>query len=104
MEAVGPHMTPQDRLNDIAKQLREKNEVQPITVRELLGWYGAERRGSWIVWQMQQQLKEAGLDADPDFQAAYIDSQIKFVLAKRIGHVEIGQKVPSSMIEPSLET
>src|SRR5262245_42208792 len=74
-------MTAQDRLNDIANQLRQKKEVQSVTVRGFLGWYGAQRRASWIVWFIRQELDKAGLKTDPDFEAAYIDSLIRFLLA-----------------------
>ncbi len=76
-------MTQNDRLEKIAQQLRRNEEVPPITVREFLSWFNVQRRGYWIVTSIRERLKEAGLSTKPDFEAAYIDSPIEFLLATR---------------------
>jgi hypothetical protein len=52
-----------------------------LTVREFLSWFGAQRRGYWIVTGIREALSKAKLQTDPDFQSAYIDSPITFSLA-----------------------
>lgn len=73
-------MTFDERLREVADKLRHGASVAPITVRQLLYWFGAQRRGSFNCWLIRHRLEEVGLYTDPDFQSAYIDSQISFVL------------------------
>jgi predicted transcriptional regulator len=49
------------------------------TVRELLQWFGVKRRGSYVVEQVRQALKETNLETVPDFGYEYIDSTVHFV-------------------------
>ena len=65
-------------LVEISRQLEEGRQVQPLTTRELLSWFGAERRGYWIVKQIRRELNEVRLRTDPDFESAYIDGPISF--------------------------
>lgn len=74
-------MRDKDRLHRIAEELREGRPGPQVTVREFLDWFYAQRRGSWIVLYIRQQLAEAGLKTEPDFQSAYIDSFIGIALA-----------------------
>lgn len=69
------------RLGEIAADLKADKSVRPVTVRQFLWWFGAQRRGYSIVWGIRQQLKRAGLVTLPDFETAYIDSAIGFGLA-----------------------
>jgi CBS domain-containing protein len=67
------------RLSDIANRIKNGQDVPPVTVRTLLSWVDAQRRGSWVVEWIRRNLSGAGLATDPDFESAYIDSFIKFV-------------------------
>ena len=67
-----------------AVQSAATNPVE-LTVRELLGHWGAKRRGYWIVETITQDLAEHGLSTDPPFEDAWIDEQVKLVKAK--GHI-----------------
>jgi len=67
-----------------AVQSAATNPVE-LTVRELLGHWGAKRRGYWIVETITQDLAENGLSTDPPFEDAWIDEQVKLVKAK--GHI-----------------
>jgi CBS domain-containing protein len=73
-------MTPSDRIADIAKQLAGGGTVQPVTVREFLQWFDAQRRGYWIVSNIRDALDKHKLRTEPDFESEYIDSPISFVL------------------------
>lgn len=70
------------RLSEIAKHLRDGDQPESPTVREFLSWFSAHRRGFWIVENIRDALSKAGLRTEPDFESAFIDSEISFVLAK----------------------
>ena len=69
-----------ERLKNVAQQLREGKTVPPLTVREFLSWFNAQRRSSFNVFRIRFELKEAYLQTEPDFESAYIDSLIEFKL------------------------
>jgi CBS domain-containing protein len=45
-------------------------------------WFGAYRRGYWIVQGIRKALRKAKLVTEPDFESAYIDSPIRFLVLK----------------------
>lgn len=72
------------RLKELASLLRERNETRHwIGIRELLDWFGAERRGSRIAGEIRQALRAAGLRSEPDFTTAYIDKGVMLVLREK---------------------
>lgn len=71
-----------ERLTRIATQLRNGERPEPVTVRELLSWFGAQRRGSIIAFMIREELDAAGLTTNPDFYVPYIDAPIEFQLSK----------------------
>jgi CBS domain-containing protein len=73
--------TPADeRLQRIAASLKAGEEPPTPTVREFLSWFGAMRRGLWIVRDIRNSLEKAGLATKPDFESTYIDSMIAITL------------------------
>jgi len=70
------------RLQQIHAALLAQQEVEPISVREFIGWFGAERRGYWVVWRIRNALKSATLRTVPDFDSVHIDSRIRFALVE----------------------
>ena len=99
--------TSRERLEKVAEQI--KNGVVPpqCTVRELLWWFHAERRGDNIVRNIRSSLEHAGLRTSPDFEYAYIDGHVSFVSAGekspvgdptyRIGALESANRKPVSV-------
>lgn len=75
-------MTEPERLTKAAQQLQAGAEVAPVTVREFLSWFGAQRRGYWIVSSIREALERNKLRTEPDFEAEYIDSPISLVLVE----------------------
>jgi CBS domain-containing protein len=71
--------TLQERLNDIAQQLKKGVTPARVTVREILGWLKVSRRGTIVNLRVRLALEKAGLETQPDFRWAYIDGPIKFV-------------------------
>jgi len=70
-------MTLEEHLANIKAQVNE-GQTPKATVRELLAWADAYRRGYVIVQRIRDALKEAGLCTDPDFDGAYIDADVEF--------------------------
>jgi predicted transcriptional regulator len=65
-------------LDAIADQLSAGGVVAPVTVREFLGWFGAQRRGVNVVWDIRQQLEKAGVETVPDFESLWIEAPVEF--------------------------
>jgi len=64
-------------LREAAERIRQNGSAERITVRRLLAWFLAQRRGYWIVSQIRSALNEVGLISAPDFEVVYIDSSIE---------------------------
>jgi CBS domain-containing protein len=78
-----PYLGGPEKLRQIAAQITSGHQPEPVTVRELLLWFGAYRRGSFIVDWIRSSLLGAKLATNPDFEGTYIDSPIEFVLAAK---------------------
>ena len=71
-----------EKLNEIARQIREDGLRPQETVRSFLSWFNQKRRGYIVVSAIRQALAEAELITVPDFEGAYIDSLIYFVSSR----------------------
>lgn len=69
-----------ERLKKIAADLRRGESSPEETVRTLLSWFDAKRRGSWVTSRVRDALEFAGLHTEPDFEGAYIDAPVIFKL------------------------
>ena len=65
------------QLQQAAEQVLKTGKPKMVRVKDLLSWYGAQRRGVLVVRQVRAGLKRAGLVTVPDFEVAYIDQRIK---------------------------
>jgi len=63
-------------LKDIAARVHA-GETVLATVRELLSFFGAQRRGSNVVWSIRAALRDQKLITYPDFEQTYIDARIE---------------------------
>ena len=76
----------QEKLTEIAKELQEElargttPAGRPVTVREMLDWFGYARRGTWIISQIRDVLASLHLRTAPDFEQEYIDGSITIEL------------------------
>lgn len=68
-------------LNSIAQHIRDGQAVEPISVRELIGWFAALRRGANVNWAVRRALEQAGLVTEPDFEGSHIDGRVHLTLA-----------------------
>jgi CBS domain-containing protein len=67
-----------ERLKTISAVIEQGGPAPSETVRSLLSWFGAQRRGYLVVAVIQAALDRAGLTTEPDFESAFIDSHIQF--------------------------
>src|SRR5438105_3441782 len=67
-----------DQLRQVAEHISQGGE-RSETVRALLSWFEAERRGYWKVHEIRKALRKVKLKTEPDFEDAWIDASIVFV-------------------------
>lgn len=67
-----------ENLQELAKQIRETQVPHKESVRTLLGWFGAQRRGSWVVSNIRSALANVELRTNPNFDEVYIDYEVQF--------------------------
>ncbi len=67
-----------DQLKEVAEKLNN-GHANNATVRELLSWFGAQRRGYWKVRESRKALKHVKLKTEPDFEEVWINAEISFV-------------------------
>jgi CBS domain-containing protein len=75
----------EDKLKAIAAQLKKGVAPQRESVRSLLLWFNAERRGYNVVRRVRSALKRHGLVTSPDFEYAYIDGFVSFEKVAQAG-------------------
>jgi CBS domain len=67
------------KLREADEALSNSNPPVEVSVRQLLNWFGAERRGPIVVERVQASLAGFDLETHPDFTAAHIDATIELV-------------------------
>lgn len=77
---VGHLATPLD-LKKVRGDLDNGISPVPISVRRLLRSFGFQRRGVFVVGTVRWLLAREGLATEPDFDAVYIDAEVRFVRA-----------------------
>jgi signal-transduction protein with cAMP-binding, CBS, and nucleotidyltransferase domain len=75
-------MLEDDKLEYISEQLDKGVIPSSESVRSFLTWFGAYRREYNVVRHIRSKLAMHNLRTAPDFEFAYIDSQIRFERAK----------------------
>lgn len=78
-----------EKLVAIAAQLKKGVAPPAETVRSILSWFDARRRGHGVVSVIRNALKKHGLTTSPDFEYAWLDSAVSFV-AERNGSEDSG--------------
>jgi CBS domain-containing protein len=63
----------------IEAKARAASEPIEISVRELIAYWGAKRRGLWIVEHIREALESEGLKTEPSFVDVWIDACVKLV-------------------------
>jgi len=70
------------KLVETAERLKAGETPRRQTVRGVLKWFGASRRGANVLSDVKTALANLGLDSEPTFDDAGIDELVRFVLAK----------------------
>lgn len=83
MSAENTEMLPPSR-EELLKVAAARADSAPIqlTIRQLLGYWDARRRGYWITEEIKHDLIEAKLATHPDFTEGWIDSSVELVPIK----------------------
>ncbi len=68
-------------LREAAKDVIQDGQTRRVTVRELLRWFGAERRGKWVVADIRTNLRRAKLMTLPDFESPWIGGTVRLIKA-----------------------
>src|SRR5664279_4368588 len=66
-----------DQLKEVADQLSKGNE-RSESVRTVLSWFGAARRGKWTVVEVRKALRRLKLVTEPDFEDVWINAAVAF--------------------------
>lgn len=69
---------PNQKLVDVAAQVKAGQVPVPVTVRELLSWFGMKRRGTNSTARVREALEHSALVTVPDFETVWIDSEVTF--------------------------
>lgn len=67
-------------LEQIRDLLNAGEDGGRVTVRTLIAWFGAERRGVWVEQRVRARLEDAGLETVPDFDIVPLDASVGFRL------------------------
>ena len=98
-------MNARDRLTEAAERIRKQVNAGAapdplrVTVRELLGWSGYSRRGSWWVAETRRLLGQLNLRTEPDFERSWIDGTISITLDP---DAVDGSEAPRESIDPTV--
>jgi Protein of unknown function DUF262/HNH endonuclease len=68
------------RIFEIVQQLKENRQPRRATVRTVLKWFNAARRGANVVTEIEQTLAIAGVATEPSIISAGIDEHVRFIL------------------------
>ncbi|MGH9510805.1 MAG: CBS domain-containing protein [Terriglobales bacterium] len=92
-----------EQLKQVAQEVNQGTE-RSETVRTLLSWFDAERRGYWKAQEIRKALKKVRLKTEPDFEDAWIDAKIKFLakLKKEKASI-VGQQEADPTAEKNIE-
>ena len=87
-------------LEEVKTDVAEGREPS-TSVRELLRWFGARRRGAGVVERIEEELEAAGLRTDPQFTTTWIDAPVTF--RKREAAARASETVPAVVPEAAGE-
>ena len=76
-----PNANGLSQLRRVAESLKNGDSPPTVTVRQLLEWFGQQRRSWRVVATVKGALRRTGLSTEPGFATAHIDGQLTFSLA-----------------------
>ena len=90
------------QLQQAADQVHKNGKPKMIRVRDLLSWFGAQRRGVMVLSEIRKALRRAKLVTVPDFEVAYIDQRIKLKAAEIANKQEVVSPVIVKETQPTI--
>lgn len=93
-----------EQLKSVADEVSQGNERRE-SVRTVLSWFNAERRGKWTVVEVRKALRKLKLITEPDFEDVWIDAIVAFrpkPLKKKVKEADSGGKV-QDLSQPEAE-
>jgi CBS domain-containing protein len=78
-----------DQFASITGELAAGKPTARVSVKEFLSWFNAQRRGYGIVRRIRSALRKSGLTTEPDFESAFIDSEIAFRLSADVSSAKL---------------
>jgi predicted transcriptional regulator len=88
------------KLKEFSKRVKNESGPHRETVRTLLSWFKAQRRGSLTCARIRSALKKVGLEA-PDFERSYLDVEISFTAIApdiSLDHMTVGDAYADELI------
>ena len=76
-ECAALEYTPINGFDDIVAEVK-RGQTPRRRLRDLLAWFDAQRRGTYIVERIDDALKKAGIKTEPDFRTAWFHGEITF--------------------------
>ena len=71
------------KLQEIDDLIRQDKTPESVTIRQLLSWFGFQRRTSLQIDLVRSALDDYRLETSPDFnELYYLDSRVTFVRVK----------------------
>lgn len=96
----------ESKLRELATELAESSvKFRSVSIRELLNWFGAKRRGYFVVLEIRQALRRQGLTTTPDFESGYVDSFVN-IQSRIDGNPTLGVPVPDTaeiIVQPQVD-
>ncbi|MEE1828150.1 CBS domain-containing protein [Streptomyces sp. BE20] len=95
---------PSTARHEMLKQARESAEQghpKSLPVRDLLQWWGAERRGYLISRQIAAELANHSLSTSPDFEAVGLDAVVDLVVASTSPEIQPEPETPAQTVVSS---
>jgi hypothetical protein len=92
------------RLDDFLTNAREKaasGSPASVSIRRLLKYVGAERRGTRVIDQIQLSLDEHGLATDPPFTSGWIDNVVSL---RRVSEASLETNDPAARQPVDVQT
>lgn len=83
-------------IDDVVTALTQGGQPQ-VSVRRLLEWFGAQRRGWRVIDAIGRELEKHGLATEPEYANAHIDELLTFRQVAKAGSrpAKAGQSVPA---------
>lgn len=94
-----------DELRAVASKIAKGETPEPVTVRSLLRWFMAERRGRYVVQMVRDALKDQNLVTIPDFDYVWLDAPIELRGATKTIELQLADAIElKDEVAVSIET